>query len=110
MNSNFSLKSFFSGPSDMLVTILDSHCVSKISEIHSIKFNDNFLSFQTNSDNDIAPEITFEKEPPPTEWHIAACNDIERFDILTVRLIWGCFLLASLIMNCVKKKLKFLFN
>ena len=43
--------------------------------------------FQTNSDNDIAPEITFEKEPPPIEWHIAACNDIERFDILTVRCV-----------------------
>ena len=31
MNSNFSLNSFFSGPSDVLVTILDSHCVSQIS-------------------------------------------------------------------------------
>ena len=63
--------------------------------------------FQTNSDNDIAPEITFEKEPPPTEWHIAACNDIERFDILTVRLICGYFLLASLIMNFVTKNSRF---
>ncbi|PFX16973.1 Son of sevenless-like 1 [Stylophora pistillata] len=42
------------------------------------------IARKTNSDNDIAPEITFEKEPPPIEWHIAACNDIERFDLLTV--------------------------
>lgn len=45
------------------------------------------IARKTNSDNDIAPEITFEKEPPPTEWHIAACNDIERFDILTLHPI-----------------------
>lgn len=59
---------------------------------HSINVNDHFFfPFQTNSDNDIAPEITFEKEPPPIEWHIAACNDIERFDLLTVRYISGYF-------------------
>ena len=43
------------------------------------------FTFQTTSCNDtLAPEITFEKEPPPIEWHLAACNDMDFFNILTV--------------------------
>ena len=43
------------------------------------------FTFQTTSSNDtLAPEITFEKEPPPIEWHLAACNDMDFFNILTV--------------------------
>lgn len=35
----------------------------------------------------LAPEITFEKEPPPIEWHLAACNDMDMFNILTLHPI-----------------------
>lgn len=45
-----------------------------------------FVPFQTTSCvENLPPEITFEKEPPPIEWHLAACNDMDMFNILTVR-------------------------
>lgn len=45
-----------------------------------------FVALQTTSSNEnLPPEITFEKEPPPIEWHLAACsNDFDMFNILTV--------------------------
>ena len=40
--------------------------------------------FQSNYDVDsLAPEITFEKDPPVVEWYLT--KDFEKFDILTVR-------------------------
>lgn len=41
----------------------------------------------TSSNDTLAPEITFEKEPPPIEWHLAACNDMDFFNILTLHPI-----------------------
>lgn len=44
-----------------------------------------FVAFQTTSSNEnLPPEITFEREPPPIEWHLAVCNDCDMFNILTV--------------------------
>lgn len=41
----------------------------------------------TSSNENLPPEITFEKEPPPLEWHLAACNDTDMFNILTLHPI-----------------------
>lgn len=40
--------------------------------------------FQSSVSENSAPEITFEKDPPPIEWHLARDNDMDKFDILTV--------------------------
>lgn len=41
----------------------------------------------TSCIENLPPEITFEKEPPPVEWHLAACNDMDMFNILTLHPI-----------------------
>ena len=60
------------------------HAVGWINEWHNISY-----IFQATAGTDSSvPEITFEKEPPPIEWHIA--RDItDKLDILTVSPVCG---------------------
>ena len=57
-----------------------------------------FYSQTTSNNNKLAPEITFEKEPPPIEWHLAACNDMDMFNILTVS--WLMLIACIVCMYC----------
>ncbi|XP_029189589.2 son of sevenless homolog 1-like [Acropora millepora] len=41
----------------------------------------------TSSNENLPPEITFEREPPPIEWHLAVCHDCDMFNILTLHPI-----------------------